>query len=739
MHLLSPGYAAFVALGLLPVLIHLHGRRRAQAQKLPTLLLLRASHRRVAHRTRLLHLLLLGLRVALLVAIALLLSRPFVEADSDLPSQASQVQRAVVILDDSLSMNYTPGTELGLGSQTLFERGRKRATRIVDGLPLGSEAALLLGSRGGEAPVGELTSDRTRLYSALSAVKPSVRATDLPQAVKRAAQLLSRHKGVPKRIYIVSDLSLHALEASLVPPAETEISLVDVREGKALPNCAVTDLRAEPAVHMGPRAVRMMAEVANFGVETKKNLPVTLLVDGKAVAKGLVDLQPGGRAVKRFIHILPPPRETGTAAPGSEAALLAAGGPHHLAVQIEPDALAADNERHLRLDLQSNLRVLVLDGDPRNLRRDDEAYYVEVALRPSDRPSDRDDSPLQLTTRSLDEGLSGLAEFDAVMLLNAKAQDLSRRGIERGLLEYVQKGGGLLIALGDNVEVEAYNRVLVDLLPQPLAAVKTSGALMSAKEDEGARSTQGPGEHLSQLDKRHPVLQPFLAGRAGESLLSASFARYVLLQPMPRVEGQVQVLLSFESGAPALLERGVGRGRVLLFTSTLDRDWNDLAIQPSFLPLLQHIARHLSRAGWQKSESETLIGQTREVTLAPGDSRMEVTLPSGATRMIERLSGRKQFGFGDTRAPGFYRVATAGDTGVLKPRPGEHFVVNVDATESDLTMAPASRLAALQRPLLKSSDPSGKNAKRRVELWHGLGWVLLVLLLSEALLLRKRQ
>ncbi len=81
----------------------------------------------------------------------------------------------------------------------------------------------------------------------------------------------------------------------------------------------------------------------------------------------------------------------------------------------------------------------------------------------------------------------------------------------------------------------------------------------------------------------------------------------------------------------------------------------------------------------------------------------------------------------------------SGDTGILRPRPTEHFVVNVDAAESDLQLAPASRLAALQRPLITSdTSPGGKNPKRRVELWHAMGWMLLLILLGESLLLRQK-
>ena len=102
MHFLSPAYAALVLLGALPILIHLMGRRRARVQPLPTLLLLYASHRRVAQRTQVRHVLLLLLRMLICVAAPLVLAKPYVETTSDLPARASQQQSAVLVLDDSV-------------------------------------------------------------------------------------------------------------------------------------------------------------------------------------------------------------------------------------------------------------------------------------------------------------------------------------------------------------------------------------------------------------------------------------------------------------------------------------------------------------------------------------------------------------------------------------------------------------------------------------------------------------
>ena len=294
------------------------------------------------------------------------------------------------------------------------------------------------------------------------------------------------------------ELLAHAIDATLTPPPDTEVAVIDVTDGKPLPNRAIVEAHSDPAPSLGSRAVRITAEVANFSDVPVKELPVTLLVDGKPVAKGLVDLPPRGHAIKRFVHILQPPPGAeftpGAAEPAPSPATSASGqtGLHHISVALQGDALAEDDERHLRVEVQRHLRVLVLDGDARTLRRDDEAFYLEMALR----PGDRDDAPFAITTQPLDEGVAALGDFDAVFLCNAKASDIGRKGLDKALRQYVLDGGGLFITLGDNTEVDAFNTTLHELLPQALAVVKTTGPLRRAGQ---AAEAAVPGESESAL------------------------------------------------------------------------------------------------------------------------------------------------------------------------------------------------------------------------------------------------
>jgi len=115
-----------------------------------------------------------------------------------------------------------------------------------------------------------------------------------------------------------------------------------------------------------------------------------------------------------------------------------------------------------------------------------------------------------------------------------------------------------------------------------------------------------------------------------------------------------------------------------------------------------------------------------------------VTQPSGRQRTFERdkIVGRKALAFDATDEPGIYRVASAGRDGVMRPRRDATFVVNVDAAESDLTPIDPARLKELAAG--GGAKVASAAPKRRVELWHTLGAALLILLLGEALLLRRK-
>ncbi len=157
---------------------------------------------------------------------------------------------------------------------------------------------------------------------------------------------------------------------------------------------------------------------------------------------------------------------------------------------------------------------------------------------------------------------------------------------------------------------------------------------------------------------------------------------------MKPVEG-AQVLARFDAGAPALLERRVGNGRVLLWTSTLDLSWSDLPLKPVYLPFVHQAVRYL--ASYAEPAPWLTVGQVLDptagvvrgatpagrVALTPSGRRVPLDEEGSEVLALERDAG-------STRCRG-----EQGDTelGVVAS--------NVDPAESDLTpMDPKEIVAA---------------------------------------------
>ncbi|MBW8885222.1 MAG: BatA domain-containing protein, partial [Planctomycetia bacterium] len=111
--------AALVALAI-PIIIHLVFRPRARRASLGTLRFLQLVLAQHARRRRLMHWLLLGLRLATLALIAFLFARPYWMADS-----LSDKRTTVLLIDQSASMN------LRLDGDRLIDRAIASARKLV--------------------------------------------------------------------------------------------------------------------------------------------------------------------------------------------------------------------------------------------------------------------------------------------------------------------------------------------------------------------------------------------------------------------------------------------------------------------------------------------------------------------------------------------------------------------------------------------------------------------------------
>ena len=699
---------------LLPLAIHLFFRRRPKPLPFPALEFVLRARRETERRLKLRRILLFVARTALVAAAALALARPRAVAPEAAAAVTAGPAAVALVLDASASMRYQ------LGGRPLFERARADLLEVLSGL--GSEEPATALVCGGPAPPAAPPPgfDRAALRRLLREAEPGFGHTDLSACLAAAARALSEPAAgaAGRRIAVATDLAASAwrldgpapMVRTPAGPARPSVTLLDAARGAALPNLAVTALGAEPDPAVGPRGWRLTATLARFGGgDPARDVPLALRVglgtESRVPLRAFAEIPAAGSARKVLSHAF------------------AAGGPTAVGVALPADALPVDDEAWLTLTVPREVRALVVDGSPSPVRQRDEAFFVEAALASAS-------SSVRPTVVDA-EGLPRVrfADFDVIFLLNVRT--LGAKASE--LVAFVEKGGGLFLALGEEVDPDRYDAELSKLLPAPLHLVKTAAR-------RGAPGAAERAARFAEIEWDHPALSVF-TGPAREGLESVRTWRYMLLKPGERGggAGRERVLVRYDDGAPALVEARRGEGRVMLYTSTLDREWSDWTIRTSFLPAIQRIAAWLAGGLEERREAPSVVWASRVVAPLEGQRLVALVDPQGRERPPP--PARPGTAPGPVTVtpdrPGPWQVKVEDARGThLEPRLA--FAVLADPRESDTTRLDPKEVTAwlggeaLAR--VQGEGPSGGEG-RSVPLWSILLALAVAAFLAEGLLL----
>jgi hypothetical protein len=417
-----------------------------------------------------------------------------------------------------------------------FAEALAQARRAIDDAPPGERIAVLAFDDRADliAEPGNAPSAR----AALARVEPSFGGTRYASLFARASDLAGMSGA---RLIVISDMQRAGWENQ--PPQELAAGIdLELRDVGALPpDLAVVRARAE--------ADRVVASIRNTGPQARTGL-LRVERDGRVVAA--TDYEVAGDSVVEVPLPLPGPR-TGA-----------------LTVSVEdPQGLAADNVRFVVVDDLDHAAVIVFSSGAGQ-----SGFYVTRALaagaaatgapggaRRSELATFRPSEAARLLS-----GPEG-RRYAAIVLLTTRGLDRAGRDAIRA---FVRSGGGILVAASPDVE------------PAVLPAMFDVRDAFSGLEEKAVAAS------LSVTDPRHPVFRPF--GDLAANLGQVRFDRVWRVRP----EGW-ETAARFSDGTPALLERQEGDGRIVLFTSDIDRRWNDFPVQPSFVPFVVEAVRYISR------------------------------------------------------------------------------------------------------------------------------------------------
>lgn len=603
------------AAAAIPVILHLTGRAKPVVHKFPALRFLVKSQRSSSRALRIKHLLLLVLRVAALALLALALARPLWPFAAPDPATLNGTVRGdfVLVLDASMSMQFK---EQDL---TRFENARRQALRFLDRLAPEARAALILATEDAEKLQGRLTLHHELVRESLEHARPTGRGLDLARALNAARAILERDAaGAPRRaVLFFTDLQENAYQT-----VRARGAAFDTGASGTLPPLQVVNLGGSDPANGGILAARIPGPTVAAEqpvtlngrirpVDRNRPFHVDLYIDGVKVDQQAVDAK-GAEAVD----------VTFTFPAGKP-------GPHAGALKLaQQDGLLLDQERTLAYQAGRPPRVLVIEprapeDAPRNHKGP--AFFLRATLQ----------SPAAVAATGLAVSFAPPETLDAGLLAQhqvAVLADVNGLGESQwsALRRFVDDGGGLFVWLGsaaDPARVRRYG----------YSEFQPHHGLLPGRIEAAQKAPDGKPLAIKIAQEGHPLLARFTPG-VRSALQEVPVLAWLEVKPELK-DAASTVLLSLANGAPLLLEKTFGRGRVL--ACAVAPDLADSSLPKTgevFVTLVLEACRLLAGRG---EEAEVRLGCPLVLTISdpPADGAVSWKQPGDLPAVTLQLEG----------------------------------------------------------------------------------------------------
>jgi hypothetical protein len=659
-----------------PILFHLIRRTTKDVVPFSSLMFLAATPPRMTRRSRLENLWLLLLRILVILLLAIGFGRPLLQRMTAAGPSLDAGKRTVVLIDTSASMRR----------EDLWPRAQAKVREVLAGLGNQDGVAVVAFDRTERTLVSfeqwaqETAGARVELANQqVAALTPTWSATALGAALLHASELLNAAPEASRylrEIVVISDFQegsrLEGLQGYEWPKG-TEIALEPI----------------QPAHLENARAEWVASETVPVeAAKAEATEPLRMRVTSEAGAaheQFQLRWSGGGEATAAYV---PPGQSRIVTVPQPTAAsgdkLLLTG-----------DETAFDNETFV-VPPRPDQTLLLFAGNEGEADAQQSLYFLRRAFPPTRREK------IEVRAHPGSEALPvGEASLAQLVVLG------------EGLTEPAVASARSF--------AEAGRIVLYPLTSA--ASAQALGQLIGVPNLQASEATVSDYAMLAHIDFQHPLFSSFADPRYSD-FNKIHFWKYRKLDAS-KILG-ARVLAQFDSGDPALLQVPLGKGSVVVFTSSWRPADSQLALSSKFVPLLNALLAQSS--GRPPRQSQYFVGDP--VPMRPGTQPWIISTPAG-----KKIEAAPETNFTATEEPGLYTINPGGLT----------FAVNLAVEESRTNPLPLDRLTALGVPTrglgakAKVDPNAAAQAKRaedesRQKMWRWLISAAVLLLLGETLL-----
>jgi len=681
--------------GAIPIIIHLITRQKAKTVFFSTIRFLKELQNQQIKRLKIRQILLLILRTLIILFLIFAFARPTLKGHFSGDLKSSAKTSAVLVLDNSLSM------AIESKGQQIFDLAKKRVQELEELFRLGDEISAVFASVGNPLIFDGPKYNFNNVNNIIQKTKVSQRQTDLIGALLKAREILEQASNINKEIYLISDFqqpgfkNIENLILPLFQNQEIKIFMIPIHSDQ-LSNLVVTDVKPANQIIEKGKVFELEATIRNYGTRAERNKLVQVFVEDKRLSQATIDLEPGKNQTVRFKIV---PQNTGMIS-GS--------------VLLEDDDLFLDNRRYFTFFVPEQIDALIIAPD------EIDSKFLKLALNPGSDQSSQLKTDYLPPTR-IESGT--LKKYQVVILSNVPRVD----GILlSSVSDYVRTGGGLIVFLGDKVDLRHYNENLNKKLSLPMFT-----------ETIGEMGQKEVYLTLGKIDFSHPIFSGVFEDEK-KNIESPLFFFLIKMQVQPEQNN----IIEFSNQYPFLLESTFDHGKVMLFATAIDPNWSDLHLKGIFVPIMNRCVAYLA-GNANKSGQNYLINQVLSTNVSGIDNftNFQVEKPDGKlAKIVPQVSeGYYKINFQESDIAGIYSLYS-GNRLVTK------WAVNPDPGESDVSKINNERLKEIigeTTIILVQNEQSLLNTITRSrygnELWKYFIGIALIFLLIEMILARESE
>lgn len=646
-----------------PILIHLLNKRKFKVVAWAAMDFLLEANKKNRRRVQLENFLVLLLRCLAMLLLGLLLARPFLPSGLSELLQNTQRFERIVVLDDSPSMmtTETDGTPWQSAIEGLNQLVRQMADTSTD-----DSLTLILTSRP-DSPIMIAEAVNQETVESVLLELEGLRASNLVADYRGAMSYVDQYlrnaaPGLNRMLYVLSDRRGHdwndgSLGEDVEAPAGHLRQLSTQTAGTYLVdltvenqrNVAVVAVRQERQLVAGSVS-RFEVDVRNWGDQPLRDIGVEFRIgQGQPLLETIEELGADSVTTVVFQHVFAPSLNPLGMGVTQTSRMPAAEEPQRQAPRVytsirqdpDEDPLAwmssQDDDGRDFFDAAIEVTLSVPQPLQDGLREDSQFFYVARVLNripvllvdgdPSSLPI-RSETYALLPLANSETGISAdlvtpteletvpLSKYQVIFLCNVDNVSFDRLA---SLEQWVRQGGSLILMPGNRVQSVSFNEAFYR---------DGKGLSPVVLGDIAGDPTRQSSVSLEPDPQPHPFLQRLVQIDAGIFSRTNIFSWWTS-QLAPGLDPDsvvVPMRTSDELRSPAIVDRQLGRGRVVFFSMAADADWTDWPSSPSFIVVMFDMVR------------EVIEGSLTVPLLQVGQDLLE-TVDLGRFRNTVRLEG----------------------------------------------------------------------------------------------------